>query len=479
MPVSFLSDRELESLRRFPADIPPQDVGKYFSLGPSDLALAQQLRGDQNRLGFTLQLCALRYLGFFPDDVALSSPAYIVAHLASQLGADAAALQHYGGRERTSRDHRRLSQTHLGFRKADSNDLESLTAWLAERALEHEKPALLFRLACGRLHRDKIVRPGITRLEKIVATARAEAQVETFKRLEPLLTEERRRFLDQLLVPDVVTSRTPLIWLRQTATSTSAPAILAAIEKLDFIRSQGVEAWDLTAINPNRLKFLAQLGRKSTSQMLQRAPDERRYPILVAFLQQTLVDLTDEIIELYDRRLAKAYADARQEIEDFRASVSRARNEKVLLLREIAQLIVDEAITDEALRRAIYSRQPRERLEAVIEECNQIVRPRSDPYYDFLAKRYSYFRQFAPAFVEALAFQSNQDDDPLIEAVEFLKALNRQGRRNVPDDAPMDFVPRPMGPVRHRSGWPDRAALLGTVSALGTAQRTQIRQHMA
>ena len=120
--------------------------------------------------------------------------------------------------------------------------------------------------------------------------------------------------------------------------------------------------------------------------MLQRAPHERRYPILVAFLQQTLVDLTDEIIELYDRRLAGAYANARKEIEDFRASVSRARNEKVLLLREIAELIVDEAITDEALRRAIYSRQPRERLKAVIEECNQIVRPRSDPYYDFLAK---------------------------------------------------------------------------------------------
>jgi hypothetical protein len=47
---------------------------------------------------------------------------------------------------------------------------------------------------------------------------------------------------------------------------------------------------------------------------------------------------------------------------------------------------------------------PRKRLEAVIEECNQIVRPHRDPYYDFLAKRYNYIRQFAPAFLEALAF---------------------------------------------------------------------------
>jgi hypothetical protein len=35
-------------------------------------------------------------------------------------------------------------------------------------------------------------------------------------------------------------------------------------------------------------------------------PERRRYPILVAFLSQTLVDLTDEVIDLFDRCLARA-----------------------------------------------------------------------------------------------------------------------------------------------------------------------------
>ena len=39
-------------------------------MSESDLEFVRQQRGDHNRLGFALQLCALRYLGFCPDDIA-------------------------------------------------------------------------------------------------------------------------------------------------------------------------------------------------------------------------------------------------------------------------------------------------------------------------------------------------------------------------------------------------------------------------
>ena len=39
-----------------------------FTLSESNLEFVKQQRGDHNRLGFALQLCALRYLGFCPDD---------------------------------------------------------------------------------------------------------------------------------------------------------------------------------------------------------------------------------------------------------------------------------------------------------------------------------------------------------------------------------------------------------------------------
>lgn len=84
------------------------------------------------------------------------------------------------------------------------------TVWLVERALEHDKPTLRLQLACDELRRERIVRPGLTRLERLVATARQQAHEETFCRLGALLTVERHTWLDGLLRPDPETGRTML-----------------------------------------------------------------------------------------------------------------------------------------------------------------------------------------------------------------------------------------------------------------------------
>jgi len=49
---------------------------------------------------------------------------------------------------------------HIGFRDATREDFSALADWLLARALEHDKPSLLFQLACEHLHAEKIIRPG-------------------------------------------------------------------------------------------------------------------------------------------------------------------------------------------------------------------------------------------------------------------------------------------------------------------------------
>jgi len=69
-------------------------------------------------------------------------------------------------------------------------------------------------------------------------------------------------------------------------------------------------------INPNRMKMLAQKGRKATKQALGRMPPECRYPILLAFLKQTLIDTIDEAVDLHDRYLQEAYSRAGRELDE-------------------------------------------------------------------------------------------------------------------------------------------------------------------
>ena len=70
------------------------------------------------------------------------------------------------------------------------------------------------------------MRPGPTRLERLVVAARQEAQHETFRLLEPLLTGDGKALLDGLLVPDASRGGTTLAWLRRAAVSNSPKAIL-------------------------------------------------------------------------------------------------------------------------------------------------------------------------------------------------------------------------------------------------------------
>jgi TnpA family transposase len=441
MPGQFLTEAEREQLRQFPAEIPPADVIAYFTLSPADLAQVRHQRGDHNRLGFALQLGALRYLGFSPDDPT-TAPASVVAYLSQQLDVRPDVLPAYGQRAQTRRDHLQAIQVYLGFREAGPVELRALGEWLVDRALEHDRPSLLFRVACEHLHAAKIIRPGVTRLERMVVTARQCAQRETLQRLASLLTEASRTRLDRLLVPDGTTGRTPLTWLRQGATANSPAAMLTTLEKLAWLRGWGVDRWDLSSLTPNRVKFLAQLGRRMTNQALQRAPEERRYPILLAFLHQSLIDLTDEALDVFDGCLAETAAQAGRELDEFRKAAAQTTHDKLRLFRDLGRLVLDATVSDAELRTTIYRWIPPERLHAAVEGCEELIRPLDDSAFEFLERRYSYLRQFAPAFLEAFAFHSPLAHDPLPEAIHVLRHLNADHRRTVPEEAPLDFIPR-------------------------------------
>src|SRR6266581_3556094 len=439
MSSGFLSAAERERWQRFPETIPQDDLAVYFFLSDDDEHEVNRQREPFNRLGYALQLCTLRYLGFVPTDFK-ATPEVVVAFVAEQLGIAPHVLALYDNR-RTQSDHRRYVRAYLGFRQATPLDVYALQTWLVARALEHDKPTLLLQLACEKLHRERIVRPGVTRLERFVATAREKAHEETFRQLTPLLTDERKTLLDGLLQPDATTGRTLLSWLRQEAVSHAASHIIATLTKIVFLHDAGVDQWNLASLNPNRAKWLAQIGWKSTNQSLQRMAPERRYPVLVAFLQQALLHHTDVTVELFDQCVWGCHSEAQQELEDYRKAMARSTNDKLKLFRELGHVLLDDDIEDLDVRAVSFERVPKKILREALEETQGLIRPRPDDAIDFLGKRYSYLRQFVPLFLQTLTLRAQGPDDTVLRAVEVIRDLDRvPTRRPVPKNAPLALV---------------------------------------
>lgn len=93
--------------------------------------------------------------------------------------------------------------------------------------------------------------PAPDRIVRVISSARTRAQERTFALIEPLLTQERRRTLDELLGAQPSPGRSLLKWLGQGSSGESPQSITGEIQKLAFLREIGAHEWGLSGLIPN------------------------------------------------------------------------------------------------------------------------------------------------------------------------------------------------------------------------------------
>ena len=90
------SPGERERLERFPVEVALEDLRGSFTLRAGDRDLVFSQHGPA-RLGVAVVLCAQRFMGFVPDDLA-SIPEHALVWVCDQLEAAPADLLAYGRR---------------------------------------------------------------------------------------------------------------------------------------------------------------------------------------------------------------------------------------------------------------------------------------------------------------------------------------------------------------------------------------------
>jgi TnpA family transposase len=432
------SEDEMARLRSFP-EIGRVELIRHFTLTDADEAFLRKFRTGRNVLGAAVQLCALPWLGYVPDDVS-SAPAAAVGRLSQRLGVPMGELREYGARSQTRTDHLREIAAYAGWRTVDTAGWKELDEFLFARAMEHDSPKLLFRLACEFLISGRVARPGVVYLLEHVATARARAREETWARVEHLLSERRRAELDLLLVSDAYLGRTPLAWLGVGPTSSSPAAVKAELEKLAYLRRLDAHTMDLSDLPAERRRFLAGVGRRLTAQALQRREPQRRYPILLTVLAQSAVDVLDETLLLFDQAISGRESAAKAKMTEALAERARGGENRQQLLDEILAIVLDPVVGDEQVGGLIRTRVGMERLRGAW-AVKQERLPRDHGHLAMMNASMNYLRQFAPAVLAAVQFAGGPGTELLLQAVSMLAGLYATGTRKVPASAPVGFVP--------------------------------------
>ena len=134
---------------------------------------------------------------------------------------------------------------------------------------------------------------------------------------------------------------------------------------------------------------------------------------------------------------------------------------------------MDDTVGNDALRPRLFAAVPRDELEAQMAGLYEWVTGKKSDVFHGLVRRFSHLRQFSPVLLRALEFIPDAGDDeiPCLEAIGVLKEMNADLKRKLPDDAPMDFIPKRLLPfVVDR--WQAGSESLGVCLALEASGRS-------
>ena len=249
MAVEFLNDDQAV-YGRFAGPPERAELERFFFLDDADRALVARRRGDHNRLGFSLQLGTVRFLGMFLAD-PLDVPPVVVDYLAGQVGvADASSVRRYAERQSTQWEHAAEIRQAYGYRDfTDEGPQQEVRAFIDARAWTRaEGPRALFDQAVAWLREQKVLLPGASVLARLVAeirTAAADRLHEVIASAAAASDPELPGRLDKLLVVSEGTRVSELERLRRVPARASAPQMVRSLDRASEVLAIGAGRADL------------------------------------------------------------------------------------------------------------------------------------------------------------------------------------------------------------------------------------------
>jgi TnpA family transposase len=443
MPTRFLSDEQRRRYGRYAGEPAEKQLDRYFHLDEADRALIARLRGDHNRLGFAVQLGTVRFLGTFLDD-PIDVPSSVLLTMAEQLapGRPPALASYRHGRQRWR--HVALIRDRYGYREfaLDGQARFRLTRWLYALCWAgDDRPSLLIDRATAWLVGNKVLLPGISTIEWLVAQVRHRASRRAWRILAAALTRGQRQPLEALLDAERGELTMTLERLRAAPARRSPTELIHSLERLDAIRARTIRPVIPKSLPSVLLLRLARFGQRVQPAILARLPEPRRTATLVALLHTLEATAQDDALELFEALVAEAVGDAAKAHQQARLRTLRDLDSAALKLAKGWRLLLQDTTPAQAWREHVFEMVPQAEIEAAMDKVETLVRPDDACHYEELRRRWRRIQRIFAALLGSISFGASPAAEPVRKALDDLRALEG-GSDAAMHDAPMGAMNR-------------------------------------
>jgi len=434
---TILTARQRKTLFGLPSDQPT--FLRHYVLSDDDLIHIARRRRDQNRLGFALQLCALRYPGRLLQPGELI-PEPMLAFIGAQLGITEDALLTYAARSETRYEHSARLQKLYGYRPFAGMARQDFEAWLVEAAHNARTNDSLAEMAMAELRKRQIIVPAATTLERTCANALVAAERQIVRQISSRIDPGIRIRIKLLLSDTVNGTLTRFVWLRQAEPGHNARAANELLDRLDWIGELDVSSDILDGIPPHRITRLRKQGERYFADGLRDVPEDRRLAILAVCAVEWRATLSDAIIETHNRITGRLYRAAERAASEQIKDESKAVAEALKAFTHIGSEMIAAKEAGAALETVIDQSGGWAGFEKLITRATGLTEKISTDPLDFLGSGYARFRRYTQRMLAAVDIQGGPAAEPLLKAIKVLRDLNRHKDTALPADAPISFA---------------------------------------
>jgi TnpA family transposase len=302
---------------RLPADVSEFEIAHFFSLRAEERGAVLTRYRDSLRLGAALQIGFLKMSGR-PLDAIQRVPADLLKHLGEQFEIPSPTIATlralYLKRRRTLYEHQRWAMELLGMIRFETTDTDKLLPSLCDVIRTGVSGDHLLTATRKLLYENRFVIPGNRRLSNLMQAAVSSVEHDALSAIERAIPVPiRNRWLDALSgLADPEQKVTLLEYLQEPPAKFSPSTIERQSGKVSKLRDLGVDTYK-TDMAPALLHSYAQGMRKRRPSRFHQLQEPRRTLELVAFMRYALLEHTDTLIRLIDRRVARLWGRASEE----------------------------------------------------------------------------------------------------------------------------------------------------------------------
>lgn len=433
---TVLTERQRALLFGLPTD--DQSLRRHYVLSDADIKNIGHRRRPANRLGFALQICALRYPGRLLQPGELI-PDPIIHFVGAQLGLSKDDLATYAARRQTRYQHSAALQTIYDYRPFETTDTE-LAKWIASAAEAARSNEALAHAIVAQMRHRRIIVPAPTTIERLCADALVAAEKRICQRIADRQSKKTRH--DLLIQLDEVAERgvTRFVWLRQHEAGSHSKAANALLDRLECVVELGLTQELLTGIPAHRIARLRRQGERYFADGLRDLPEHRRLAILAVCCIEWRAAISDAIVETHDRVVGRLYR-ASERTRDEQVNEQRSLIQQTLhAFAEVGSSMVAAREAGKSLERVIEHVCGWEAFGRHVENALLVDTKVSADPLDFVGSGYPRFRLYTPRMLDTLDIEGARSAEPLLSAIRALRKLNASGKRVLPGNAPMAFA---------------------------------------